>query len=123
MRLLIIILINWSCAAQSLAPTPPSVSDPSAVQYAVSQVQQFTFAQDKQLHMGGCFVLSSITSAIVYKKTRNRKRAIITGLAVGIGAGLLKEIYDIKYGDPSIDDLIADIIGSTAGVAVIRINF
>ncbi len=123
MRWLLVILINWSCAAQSTIPEPPNVSDPSAVQYALSQVQQFTFAQDKQLHMGGCFVISSTTSAIVYKRTGNKKRALLTGLAVGIGAGLAKEIYDIKYGNPSVDDLLADIIGSAAGVAIIRITF
>lgn len=77
--------------------------------------------QDKLLHLGGSYVISSAVSAVVYNKTRNKKRAIIYGLCASVIAGGIKEIYDIKNGQPEWSDLAADVAGATLGVITIRI--
>ena len=76
MRLLIIILlfINTTCVSQSIIP------------------------QDKLLHAGGCYVISSTTSSIVYNITENRKKAFIYGVLSSVVIGGIKELYDIKHG-------------------------
>ena len=65
MRLLIIILlfINTTCVSQSIIP------------------------QDKLLHAGGCYVISSTTSSIVYNITENRKKAFIYGVLSSVVIG------------------------------------
>tara|TARA_Y100000389_G_scaffold194187_1_gene223861 strand:+ start:475 stop:780 length:306 start_codon:yes stop_codon:yes gene_type:complete len=101
MRLLIIILlfINTTCVSQSLIP------------------------QDKLLHAGGCYVISSTTSSIVYNITENRKKAFIYGLSSAIIVGGVKEIYDIKCGDSNWGDMGANVVGGTLGAFTITIRF
>ena len=88
----------------------------------LSAASEFTLAQDKQLHMGACYVVSSVVSAIVYKKTKDKKKATVYGIGIAMLAGITKEIYDIKHGDPSFEDVLADGIGSILGVVTIRIT-
>ena len=101
MRLLIIILlfINTTCVSQSIIP------------------------QDKLLHAGGCYVISSTTSSIVYNITENRKKAFIYGLSSAIIVGGLKEIYDIKCGDSNWGDMGANVVGGTLGAFTIVVRF
>jgi len=123
MRWLLVILINWSCAAQSTIPEPPNVSDPSSVQYALSQVQTFTLSTDKQLHMAGCFMISSITTSYVYNRTADKRKAILIGFGAGMAAGIIKEVVDIRYGHSDWNDLLADGIGSSLGAISISFTF
>ena len=83
----------------------------------IGQIQQ-----DKLLHLSGCYIISSTATSILLDKYPERKAAWI-GLSVGVGVGIAKEIYDIKYGTPSAGDLVADIIGAGLGAVVIRIRF
>ena len=76
---------------------------------------------DKLLHMGGSYVISSTVSAIVYDKTKNKNQAVISGLAVSLLIGAGKEIYDIKHGDSSWGDMFANTVGATLGIVTIRI--
>ena len=92
------------------------------VSRVLSAASEFALAQDKQLHMGACFVVSSLTSAIVYKKTKNKKKATAYGIGIAMLAGFTKEIYDIKHGHPSLEDILANGIGSSLGVITIRIT-
>ena len=80
----------------------------------------YTF-DDKQLHMGATYVISSFTTAYVFKKTQNKKKAMWIGFGVGIGVGIAKELYDIEHGNCEVGDLVADVIGSTLGCLVITI--
>ena len=82
---------------------------------------QFLYQQDKQLHMGGTYVISSIASSYTLNKTNDKRKALLVGIVAGITAGLAKEIYDIKYGNPDLADLAADAIGATTGALVITI--
>ena len=76
----------------------------------------YTF-DDKQLHMGATYVISSFTTAYVFKKTQNKKKA----MWIGFGVGIAKELYDIEHGNCEVGDLVADVIGSTLGCLVITI--
>tara|TARA_B100000035_G_scaffold225708_1_gene194177 strand:- start:70 stop:372 length:303 start_codon:yes stop_codon:yes gene_type:complete len=78
--------------------------------------------QDKLLHAGGCYAISSSVSALVYDKTKNKKKALICGLTTSIIIGVAKEVYDIKHGNPDIEDIAADVIGAGLGVITIRIT-
>ena len=77
--------------------------------------------EDKQLHLGATYVISSATTAFVYNKIKDKKRARWIGFGVGVSVGIAKEIYDIEHGNPETGDLIADFIGSALGSFVITI--
>ena len=77
--------------------------------------------EDKQLHLGATYVISSVTTAYVFKKTQDKKRAMWIGFGVGMGVGIAKELYDIEHGNPETGDLIADVVGSALGSFVISI--
>ena len=79
--------------------------------------------QDKQLHIGYTYIISSVTTSYVFKRTKNKKKAILIGIGVGVTVGVAKELYDAKYGYAQTGDLIADIIGATAGSIVVTIPF
>lgn len=79
--------------------------------------------QDKQLHIGYTYIISSATTSYVLKRTNNKKKAILIGIGVGVTVGVAKELYDAKYGYAQTGDLIADIIGATAGSIVVTIPF
>jgi hypothetical protein len=82
----------------------------------------FALAKDKQLHMGTCYVISSLTSALVYKKTKNKMKASICGFSIAMLAGTVKEMCDINHGDSDMNDILANSIGSSLGVITIRIT-
>ena len=71
--------------------------------------------------MGGSYVISSGVSAVIYNKTNNEKKALVYGLTTAIAAGLAKEIYDRKHGNPDIKDMVANSVGATLGIITIRI--
>ena len=80
----------------------------------------YTF-DDKQLHMSATYVISSFTTAYVFKKTQNKKKAMWIGFGVGMSVGIAKELYDIEHGNCEAGDLLADFIGSSLGCLVITI--
>ena len=121
--LLICILWSSNIAAQSLMSNPPEISEPSSIQYAVSRTQEFMVSTDKQLHMAGCFMISSITTSYVYNRTADKRKAIAIGFGAGMTAGIAKEIYDIRYGNPDWADILADAIGSGLGAVSITFTF
>jgi uncharacterized protein YfiM (DUF2279 family) len=77
--------------------------------------------QDKLLHLSAGYVISSAVSAVVYDNTKDKKKAIIAGLCIAVIAGGIKEIYDVKHGQPEWNDLAADVAGAVLGVVTIRI--
>tara|TARA_R110001592_G_scaffold138290_2_gene357156 strand:+ start:39 stop:362 length:324 start_codon:yes stop_codon:yes gene_type:complete len=91
--------------------------------HAQTSIPEFFNSSDKQLHMGGCYVVSSMTTAYIYKTTGNKRTAIAVGLGTGIALGVAKELYDIKYGNPELGDIAADVIGAGLGVFCISITF
>ena len=102
---------------------PPEISEPSNIEYAVSQMQGFAVSTDKQLHMAGCFMISSLTTSYVYNRTADKRKAIAIGFGAGIVAGIAKEVYDLGYGNPELADILADAIGSGLGAVSITFTF
>jgi len=47
--------------------------------------------------MGGCYVISSMTTAMVYKRTSNKRKSMLIGFGTGLAFGVAKELYDIKH--------------------------
>jgi len=76
---------------------------------------------DKLLHMGGSYGISSSVAAIVYEKTKNKNQALVSGLAVSLLIGAGKEICDRKHGDSNWNDMFANTVGATLGIVTIRI--
>jgi uncharacterized protein YfiM (DUF2279 family) len=74
--------------------------------------QAVAVERDKLLHFAGSAVLTAVTYAI----TEDTKIAI----AVGLGAGLAKEIYDSRRGGTGFSkpDLGADVLGVAAGMGL-----
>ena len=79
--------------------------------------------QDKLLHIGGCYVISTTTASIVYNITEDRKKAFIYGLSSAIIIGGVKEIYDIKCGDSNWGDMGANVVGGTLGAFTVTVRF
>ena len=79
--------------------------------------------QDKQLHVGYTYIISSATTSYVLKKTGNKRKAIFIGIGTGMAIGIGKEIYDARNGSAEKGDLIADLVGSTLGSIVVTIPF
>ena len=78
--------------------------------------------QDKQLHIGATYMLSTSTAALVYNKTGNKKKAMVYGFILPMIAGVAKEVYDINHGNPDVNDILANTIGSSLGIITIRIT-
>ena len=78
--------------------------------------------QDKLLHAGGCYVISSSVAALIYDKTNDKKKSLLYGFGVSVLIGVAKEIHDIKHGQPDINDIAADVVGAGLGVITIRIT-
>tara|TARA_R110001599_G_scaffold1706_4_gene8427 strand:- start:7655 stop:7963 length:309 start_codon:yes stop_codon:yes gene_type:complete len=90
----------------------------------ISKVQsQSLKQQDKMLHLGATYVISSITSSIVYNSTHDRKKAFFYGLGASIAIGGFKEIYDIKHGDSNWDDMAANLVGGSMGSFIVILKF
>ena len=116
-RLLIFLAITASLNAQHL----PARNAENTSRF-ISKVQGFALAQDKQLHMGACYVVSSFTSALVYRKTKDKTKATVYGFSVAMLAGVIKEVYDINNGHSDMNDILANTIGTSLGVVTIRIT-
>jgi len=80
---------------------------------------------DKALHMSVCAGLSGGGYALSTQITGDIPGRAAFGAAVGIGAGLGKEVLDATgLGDPSWKDFLWDVIGTSIGISVaITIDF
>ena len=116
-KLLIFLAITASLNAQHL----PARNAENTSRF-ISKMQNFALAQDKQLHMGACYAISSFTSALVYRETKDKTKATVYGFGVAMLAGVIKEVYDINNGHSDINDILANTIGSSLGVVTIRIT-
>ena len=122
--LLFLLLYSTPCLGQN-NDVPYHGGNSRNFQFGLSQLDEFTesIGQDKLLHMGGCYVISSTTASIVYNITENRKKAFIYGVASAVIIGGIKEIHDINHGDSSWADMGANVIGGTLGALVVTVRF
>lgn len=73
-----------------------------------SQIQQ-----DKLLHFSAGYGCATVVTGIT------NKHAVLYGIVSSVLIGGTKEIYDIKYGKPDVNDFIATAIGGVVGSCVI----
>ena len=77
---------------------------------------------DDLIHVGGSYVISSTVASLVYNKTKDKKKALVYGLAVSLVIGTGKELYDNRlHSKDTYTDLLSNTIGATLGVVTIRI--
>ena len=122
--LLFLLLYSTPCLGQN-NDVPYHGGNSRNFQFGLSQMDKFvnSIGQDKLLHMGGCYVISSTTASIVYNMTENRKKAFIYGVASAVIIGGIKELHDINHGDSNWADMGANVIGGTLGALVVTIRF
>ena len=122
--LLFLLLYSTPCLGQD-HDAPYHGRTPQNLRFGMGQLDQLTetIGQDKLLHMGGCYVISSTTASIVYNMTENRKKAFIYGVLSSVVVGGIKELYDINHGDSNWADMGANVIGGTLGALVVTVRF
>ena len=122
--LLFLLLYSTPCLGQN-NDVPYHGSNSRNFQFGLSQLDELTesIGQDKLLHMGGCYVISSTTASIVYNITENRKKAFVYGVLSSVIIGGIKEIHDINHGDSNWGDMGANVIGGTLGALVVTVRF
>ena len=125
MKLLFLLFLLYSTPCLGQDDVPYYGGTPENLRFGLSQMDKFvnSIGQDKLLHAGGCYVISSTTASIVYNMTENRKKAFIYGVASAVIIGGIKEIHDINHGDSNWADMGANVIGGTLGALVVTVRF
>ena len=126
MKLLLLFLLLFStpCVGQD-NDVPYHGGNSENFRFGLGQMDKFveSIEQDKLLHMGGCYVISSTTASIVYNITEDRKKAFIYGISSAVIIGGIKEIYDINHGDSNWADMRANVVGGTLGAFTVTVRF
>ena len=122
--LLFLLLYSTPCLGQN-NDVPYHGGNSRNFQFGLSQLDKLTesVGQDKLLHMGGCYVISSTTASIVYNMTENRKQAFVYGVLSSVIIGGIKALHDINHGDSNWADMGANVIGGTLGALVVTVRF
>ena len=122
--LLFLLLYSTPCLGQD-NNVPYHGSTPQNLRFGMGQLDQLTetIGQDKLLHMGGCYVISSTTASIVYNMTENRKKAFVYGVLSSVIIGGIKELHDINHGDSNWADMRANVVGGTLGAFTVTVRF
>jgi putative lipoprotein len=77
------------------------------------------FGHDKALHFAASASLAVVGYAGAALVTEHRPTRIVVAASVALGAGVLKEAWDLSgHGDASWRDLTWDVVGTTTGVLV-----
>ena len=75
------------------------------------------FGRDKALHFGVSASLAIAAYGGASLKTDDRPTRVAAAATFALGAGLLKEVWDLTgHGDASWRDLTWDVVGTTTGV-------
>src|SRR6185503_2174666 len=77
------------------------------------------FGRDKALHFGVSASIAMVAYGGAALKTDDRPTRVAAAVTFALGAGLLKEAWDLTgHGDASWRDLTWDVVGTTTGVLV-----
>jgi putative lipoprotein len=77
------------------------------------------FGHDKALHFAASASLAVVGYAGASLKTDDRPTRIAAAITIALGAGLIKEAWDLTgHGDASWRDLTWDVVGTTTGVLI-----
>lgn len=98
-------LVGLAAVALALVPAAVRAADPDP-----------WFGPDKALHFEAAGSLAVVGYAGAAMITTDRPARAGVGVALGLGAGIAKELWDLDgHGDPSWRDLTWDLIGATTG--------
>ena len=122
--LLFILLFSTPCLGQD-SNVPYHGGNSENFRFGLSQMDKFveSIGQDKLLHAGGCYVISSTTASLVYNITENRKKAFVYGVLSSVIIGGIKEIHDINHGDSNWADMGANVVGGMLGAFTVTVRF
>jgi len=122
--LLFILLFSSPCLGQG-SDIPYHGGNSENFRFGLGQMDKFveSIGQDKLLHAGGCYVISTTTASIVYNITESRKKAFIYGTLSSVVIGGIKELHDIKHGDSNWHDMGANVVGGTLGAFTVTVRF
>ncbi len=85
----------------------------------VSPGLEVMLSTDKLLHMSISANLALGSVALARAFGVSKRWALVIGAATALGAGLIKELWDLRgNGQAEWADLGADVIGTTAGISV-----
>ncbi len=88
----------------------------------ITTIASAQIQNDDLIHIGGSYAMSSMTTAIMYNKTNNKKKAIICGVVVSLVMGAGKEVVDNRWDSKdTYTDLLSNLVGTTLGVITIKI--
>ena len=89
----------------------------------ITTISSAQIQNDDLIHVGGSYAMSSMTAAIVYNKTKNKKKAIICGAVVSLVLGIGKEAVDNRWSSKDTHtDLLSNVVGTTVGLIAIKIT-
>jgi putative lipoprotein len=75
------------------------------------------FGHDKALHFAASASIAVVAYGGTSLLTDDRPTRIVASASVALGAGILKELWDLSgHGDASWRDLTWDVVGTTTGV-------
>ena len=75
------------------------------------------FGPDKALHFAASASIAVVSYAGASLATDERPTRIVAAFSIALGAGVLKEAWDLTgHGDASWRDLTWDVVGTTTGV-------
>jgi uncharacterized protein YfiM (DUF2279 family) len=75
------------------------------------------FGRDKALHFAASASIAVLAYGGTSLATDDRPTRIVVSASVALGAGILKELWDLSgHGDASWRDLTWDVVGTTTGV-------
>jgi len=122
--LLFILLFSTPCLGQG-SDIPYHGGNSENFRFGLGQMDKFveSIGQDKLLHAGGCYVISTTTASIVYNITESRKKAFIYGTLSSVVIGGIKELHDIKHGDSNWADMGANVVGGVLGAFTVTVRF
>jgi putative lipoprotein len=75
------------------------------------------FGRDKALHFAASASIAVVAYGGTALATDDRPTRVVVSASVALGAGILKELWDLSgHGDASWRDLTWDVVGTTTGV-------
>jgi putative lipoprotein len=75
------------------------------------------FGHDKALHFAASASIATIAYGGAALKTEDRSTRVAAAITIALGAGVLKETWDLAgHGDASWRDLTWDVVGTATGV-------
>ena len=103
--------------ARASPSSPCSRSPPRAPSNAQPPDSDPWFGRDKALHFAASASLAVVAYAGASLATDDRPTRVAAAVTFALGAGLLKEAWDLTgHGDASWRDLTWDVVGTTTGV-------